>query len=107
MRLDYVLVRAFDQDKWWRLYSRANSTKITILKKWYTFRFMRMVAKNGGYIGPETIIKGKPDFKHDFHGVHINRNAIIGQNVSIGPNVIIGTRGGDCPKTLESNIHVF
>lgn len=64
---------------------------------------MRMAAKNGGYVGKEVTILGKPDFKHDFHGVHINRKTVIGRNVQICPNVILGSRtpGGDGPTICD------
>ena len=64
-----------------------------------------MTAKNGGYIGPETTIMGKPDLKHDWHGIHINRNAIIGKNVQICSNVVIGTRGGGSP-VIGNNVYI-
>ena len=32
MKLEYVLVRAFNQDKWWNLYTKANATKIRLIK---------------------------------------------------------------------------
>lgn len=94
MKFLYRMVRHFDEDLWWNCYKKSKFSKCSLVRKYYTFRFMRITAKNGGYIGPETIIKSKPDLKHDLHGIHINRNAIIGKNLQICPNVVIGTRGG-------------
>ena len=97
MKLLYALVRNYNEDLWWQLYQKSRSSKSKLMRKYYIFRYMRMTAKNGGYIGPETTIMGKPDLKHDWHGIHINRNAIIGKNVQICSNVVIGTRGGGLP----------
>lgn len=49
-----------------------------------------MAMKCGGYIGRETMIKGKLYMPHGFNGVHISRFAVIGGNCSIYQNVTIG-----------------
>lgn len=58
---------------------------------------MRMAAKNGGYIGRETVLKSMPNMPHGFNGVHISRFSIIGKNCSIYQNVTIGQGTGGAP----------
>ena len=57
--------------------------------------YMRMASKQGGYIGRETVFKGKPHFPHELHGVHISRGVTIGTNAIIYQNVTIGATGGE------------
>ena len=58
---------------------------------------MRMAAKNGGYIGRETLLKSMPNLPHGFNGVHISRFSIIGKNCTIFQNVTIGQGSGGAP----------
>jgi serine O-acetyltransferase len=87
-----VLARDFNDAKWWKYYQKAHRSKSRFFKKWYTFKYMRMASKNGGYVGRETVIKGKPELPHGFHGIHISRRATIGKNVTILQNVTIGNK---------------
>lgn len=90
-----------------------------ILKQYYTFRYMRSASKVGGYFGRTAIIKGKPTMPHGFHGVHISRNAVIGENATIFQNVTITTNvtvGDNCfiganavlvgPITIGNNVKI-
>ncbi len=92
------LARGFNLTRWWNLYQKAHKSR-GLIKKYYTFRYMRMAAKNGGYCGRTTVIKGKPIMQHGFHGVHLSRYAVIGENASIFQNVTIAsgvTVGDNC-----------
>ena len=55
---------------------------------------MRYASNNGGYVGRETIIEGKPELPHGFHGIHISRESHIGRNVTLYQNVTIGAGNG-------------
>lgn len=84
--------RAFNVDKWWRIYTRAK--KGGVLHELFTLRYMRYASKSGGYVGRETVIDGKPNLPHGFHGIHISREAHIGKNVTIYQNVTVGAGHG-------------
>ena len=90
-------VRGFNEDKWWRLYSKSK-TKNPLFSLLYTARYMRMASKNGGYIGRDTVFHGKPHFPHGLHGIHISRCAEIGKDVTIYQCVTIGQTGKGAPK---------
>jgi len=59
---------------------------------------MRMASKQNGYIGRETLFKGKPHFPHGLHGIHITRMATIGKNATIFQKVTIGQEKGGGPQ---------
>lgn len=89
------IARDFNDDKWWKCYTKAHSAKSRFMNFYYTFRYMKMASKCGGYIGRETIIKGKPSLPHGFHGVHISRRAVIGKDATILQNVTIGNKDAE------------
>lgn len=95
MKLLSNMARDFNEDKWWKYYKKAHSTKNGFTNLYYTYRYMKMASKCGGYIGRETIIKGKPSLPHGFHGVHISRRAVIGKDVTILQNVTIGNKNAE------------
>ena len=99
------LARDFNEDKWWKCYAKAHSTKNRFLNLYYTYRYMKMASKCGGYIGRETIIKGKPSLPHGFHGVHISRRAVIGENATILQNVTIGNKNAE-GATIGDNVFI-
>ncbi len=90
-------VRGFNEEKWWRLYTKSK-TNNSLLGLLYTVKYMRMASKNGGYIGRETVFHGKPHFPHGLHGVHISRYAEIGKDATIFQGVTIGQTGKGAPK---------
>ncbi len=55
-----------------------------------TFFMSRSAHRHGGYIGPDTVIRGKPSLPHGLHGVFISRYAQVGVNCRIYQNVTIG-----------------
>lgn len=87
------LARDFNVNKWWKYYTKAQK-KNGVLKLYYTFKYMKMASKNGGYVGRETVFLGKPNLPHGFHGVHISRRATVGMNCTILQNVTIGSVDG-------------
>ena len=93
--------RAFNTDKWWRLYSLAHKSR-GLLHEFYTLGYMRYASKSGGYVGRETIIDGKPNLPHGFHGIHISREAHIGKNVTIYQNTTIGVGKGGAAKIADN-----
>lgn len=66
---------------------------------------MREASNDGGYVGRETQFKSKPNLPHGFHGVHISRNAIVGENVTIFQNVTIGADDGGA-AIVEDNVFI-
>ena len=111
------LARNFSLDKWWKMYENAQKS-VGALKSYYTFRYMRTASKDGGYCGRTAVIKGKPIMPHGFHGIHITREAVIGENVTIFQNVTITnvTIGNDVfigagavlvgPITIGNNVKI-
>ena len=65
-----------------------------VLHELFTLRYMRYAALSGGYVGRETVIDGRPNLPHGFHGIHISREAHIGKNVTIYQNVTVGAGHG-------------
>ena len=55
-----------------------------------TFMMSRCAHRHGGYIGPDTVIKGSLTLPHGLHGIFISRYAKIGENCRIYQNVTIG-----------------
>ena len=55
-----------------------------------TFMMSRCAHRHGGYIGPDTVIKGSLTLPHGLHGIFISRYARIGENCRIYQNVTIG-----------------
>lgn len=86
------IARGFSVDRWWRHYRIAH--RGGVLRLLFTLIYMREASNNGGYVGKETQFKGKPNLPHGFHGVHISREAVIGENVTIFQNVTIGSNNG-------------
>lgn len=82
------LARGFSVDRYWKMYDRAKKSQGWV-KQYHILRYMRYASKDGGYCGRTAAFKGKPTMPHGFHGVHISRNAVIGNNVTIFQNVTI------------------
>ena len=74
----------------WRLYRLQQKREEGLLRDVLTFMMSRCAHRHGGYIGPDTVIKGKPDTPHGLHGIFISRYATIGENCWIYQNVTIG-----------------
>ena len=74
----------------WRLYRLQKKTGEGILHDILTFLMSRYAYRHGGYIGPDTIIKGNLTLPHGLHGIFISRYAEIGENCLIYQNVTIG-----------------
>lgn len=91
--------RGFNENRFWKYYQKSREGG-SIKKLVYSTLYMRMATKQGGYVGRETVIEGKPHFPHGLHGVHISRLAHIGKNATIFQNVTIG-RGGSDSATIE------
>lgn len=58
----------------------------------------RCAYRHGGYIGPDTVIKGIPELPHGLQGIFISRYAEIGENCRIYQNVTIGEVDRKAPK---------
>lgn len=87
----------------WRLYRWQQKRKEGFLRDILTFLVSRCAHRHGGYIGPDTVIKGRPSLPHGLHGIFISRYARIGERCRIYQNVTIGevdkkapTIGDDC-----------
>lgn len=50
----------------------------------------RCAYRHGGYIGPDTVIKGRPTLPHGLQGIFISRYAVVGEGCRIYQNVTIG-----------------
>ena len=95
-------IRGFNTSKWYRIFLKAKNSK-GFKRDIYTAIYMRMASKNGGYVGRETIILGEPILPHGFHGIHISREAVIGNAVTIYQNVTIGAGRNGAP-TIGDNV---
>lgn len=82
--------RGNDLNGLWRLYRRKQRTKNAFWRDVLTFRISRCAARHGGYIGPDTVIRGEPTLPHGLHGIYISRYAVIGAGCRIYQNVTIG-----------------
>lgn len=74
----------------WRLYRMQKKTGEGFLHDILTFIMSRCAYRHGGYIGPDTVIKGSLTLPHGLHGIFISRYAEIGKNCLIYQNVTIG-----------------
>lgn len=74
----------------WLLYRLQQKKQEGLVHDILTFMVSRCANKHGGYIGPDTIIKGTLALPHGLHGIFISRYAIIGENCWIYQNVTIG-----------------
>lgn len=74
----------------WRLYRLQQKKKEGFVRDVLTFMVSRCAHRHGGYIGPDTVIKGNLTLPHGLHGIFISRYARIGENCWIYQNVTIG-----------------
>ncbi len=74
----------------WLLYRLQQKKKEGLLRDVFTFMMSRCAHRHGGYIGPDTVIKGSLTLPHGLHGIFISRYAKIGENCWIYQNVTIG-----------------
>ena len=74
----------------WRLYRLQKKTCEGFQRDILTFMMSRCAHRHGGYIGPDTVIKGNLTLPHGLHGIFISRYAEIGENCLIYQNVTIG-----------------
>lgn len=86
--IDYS--RGNDLGHFWRLYRWQKKTGEGLWHDILTFMMSRYAHRYGGYIGPDTIIKGNLTLPHGLHGIFISRYAEIGENCWIYQNVTIG-----------------
>lgn len=94
MKLLSNIARGFSEELFWKTYNKAKYSK-GIFKDVYTFLYMRMANKSGGYIGRVTTLLGPLHLPHGFHGIHISRFCTIGDNCTIFQNTTIGNWGGE------------
>ena len=81
----------------WRLYRLQKRFGKGFLNNILTFLLSRCAHRHGGYVGPDTVIKGRPELPHGLHGVFISRYAQIGEGCRIYQNVTIGEVNGKAP----------
>ena len=93
--IDYS--RGNDLHCFWQLYKLQKRTGGGFLHDILTFLLSRCAHRHGGYIGPDTVIKGSLSLPHGLHGIFISRYARIGENCCIYQNVPIGETGGKAP----------
>lgn len=86
--IDYS--RGNDLHFFWCLYRWQKKRKDGLWHDILTFMLSRCAHRHGGYIGPDTVIKGGLILPHGLHGVFISRYARIGENCRIYQNVTIG-----------------
>lgn len=86
--IDYS--RGNSLDGFWRLYRLQKKIQGGILHDILTFLMSRNAHRHGGYIGPDTVIRGSLSLPHGLHGIFISRYARIGENCWIYQNVTIG-----------------
>lgn len=86
--IDYS--RGNNLSHFWRLYRMQKKTGEGFLHDILTFMMSRCAHRHGGYIGPDTVIKGSLILPHGLHGIFISRYAKIGKNCLIYQNVTIG-----------------
>lgn len=93
--IDYS--RGINMEHFWKLYQRQQKAKKGLRHQILTFRMSRCAFRHGGYVGPDAVIKGMPEFPHGLQGVFISRYAVIGENCWIYQNVTIGEVGRKAP----------
>ena len=82
----------------WRLFAWRSRTKRKWLRDAQTLLLGRIAHRHGGYIGIETIVRGRPSLPHGLHGIYISRFASIGSDCRIYQNVTIGEIGRAAPR---------
>ena len=65
----------------WLLYRLQKKTGEGFMHDVLTFMMSRCAHRHGGYIGPDTVIKGNLTLPHGLHGIFISRYAEIGENI--------------------------
>lgn len=93
--IDYS--RGNNLDFFWQIYKLQKKINGGFLHDFLTFLLSRCAHRHGGYIGPDTIIKGNLSLPHGLHGIFISRYAEIGENCCIYQNVTIGEVGRKAP----------
>lgn len=86
--IDYS--RGNDLGFFWRLYRWQKRAERGVFHDILTFCLSRSAHRHGGYIGPDTVIKGDLSLPHGLHGIFISRYAVVGENCRIYQNVTIG-----------------
>lgn len=81
--------RKFNPNRFYFWYKQSRTARNKLYKEFCTLKYMRIASNSGGYVGRETILHSMPILPHGFHGVHISREAEIGNNVTIHQNVTI------------------
>lgn len=94
--IDYS--RGINLNRFWRLYRWQKKIDKGVLHDILTFMLSRCAYRHGGYIGPDTVIKGIPELPHGLQGIFISRYAEIGENCRIYQNVTIGEVNRKAPK---------
>lgn len=90
--------RGNDLDYFWHLYGLQQKTDEGLIHDILTFMMSRCAHRHGGYIGPDTLIKGRPVLPHGLHGIFISRYAQIGEGCWIYQNVTIGEANRKAPE---------
>ncbi|MCI8694238.1 MAG: serine acetyltransferase [Lachnospiraceae bacterium] len=93
--IDYS--RGINMEHFWHLYTRQKNAKNGLWRDILTFRMSRCAFRHGGYVGPDAVIKGMPEFPHGLQGIFISRYAEVGENCWIYQNVTIGEVNGKAP----------
>lgn len=76
--------------RFWRLYRWQKKISCGVIHDILTFLLSRCAYRHGGYVGPDTVIRGIPSLPHGLQGIFISRYAEIGENCWIYQNVTIG-----------------
>ena len=82
--------RGSNLEHFWRLYRWQKRLKGGVLHDVLMFFMSRCAYRHGGYIGPDTVIKGRPTLPHGLQGIFISRYAVVGEGCRIYQNVTIG-----------------
>lgn len=82
----------------WRLFAWRSRVSSRLLQDILSVFLNRMAHKHGGYIGRDTVFRGKPILPHGLHGIFISRYASIGTDCRIYQNVTIGEVGQKAPR---------
>ena len=94
--IDYS--RGINLNHFWRLYRWQKKIDKGVCHDILTFMLSRCAYRHGGYIGPDTVMKGIPELPHGLQGIFISRYAEIGENCRIYQNVTIGEVNRKAPK---------
>lgn len=82
--------RGNNLNHFWRLYRWQKRIKSGLLYDVLTFFMSRCAYRHGGYIGPDTVIQGRPVLPHGLQGIFISRYASVGERCRIYQNVTVG-----------------